>query len=88
MSSSRWAVPIIVLLAFAAALAGRAGPLGRAEPEPVSPAPAFEFADMVQAADAFVASLEPQQRAKALFAFEDAERLNWHFVPRARRACR
>jgi hypothetical protein len=40
---------------------------------------------MVQAADAFVASLEPEQRAKALFEFEDVERLNWHFVPRARR---
>jgi hypothetical protein len=85
MSSSRWAVPIIVLVAFAAALAGWAVPQGKAQPEPVSPAPVSVFAEMVQAADAFVAGLEPEQRAKALFEFEDAERLNWHFVPRARR---
>jgi hypothetical protein len=39
----------------------------------------------VRAADAFVASLEPEQRAKAVFAFEAAERFNWHFVPRSRR---
>jgi hypothetical protein len=31
----------------------------------------------VQAADAFVASLEPEQRAKTLFAFEDSEHLVW-----------
>jgi len=85
MSNHRWAVPIILLLAFTAALAGWAVPRGQADPEPVSAAPVFVFAEMVQAADAFMASLEPEQRAKALFEFEDAERLNWHFVPRARR---
>jgi hypothetical protein len=83
MSSSRWAGPIIFVLACAATRAGWAVPPAQAEPEPVSPAPVF--AEMMQAADAFVASLEPKQRAKALFEFEDAERLNWHFVPRARR---
>jgi len=85
MSSPRRVFPIILLLAFSAALAGWAVPWGKADPEPVSPAPAFVFAEMVQAVDAFVASLEAEQRAKALFEFEDAERLNWHFVPRARR---
>jgi hypothetical protein len=85
MSSSPLAVPIIFLVAFATALAGRAVLPGKAETGHVAPAPVFMFADMVQAADAFVASLEPEQRAKALFEFEDAERLNWHFVPRARR---
>jgi hypothetical protein len=85
MRCSRWAVPIIFLLVVAAALAGWAVPPGKVEPRPVSPAPVSVFTEMVQAADAFVASLEPQQRAKALFEFEDTERLNWHFVPRARR---
>jgi Protein of unknown function (DUF3500) len=85
MSSSRWAVSIVFLLAFAAALAGWAVPPGKAGPEPASPAPVVGFAEMVQAADAFVASLDPHQRAKALFEFDDAERLNWHFVPRSRR---
>jgi hypothetical protein len=33
----------------------------------------------------FLGSLRPEQREKAVFRFEDAERINWHFVPRARR---
>jgi hypothetical protein len=93
MRSSRWAAPIVVLLAFTASLAGwavlrgqaRAAPVVASVVAPVTPASEHEFDDMVQAADAWVASLEPAQRSKALFAFEDAERLNWHFVPRARR---
>jgi hypothetical protein len=40
---------------------------------------------MARAADAFLGSLEAEQRAKATFAFGDAERLNWHFIPRERR---
>jgi hypothetical protein len=85
MSSSNWVVPIIVLLAFAAALAGAAVLRGQVDAEPVASSPEYEFADMLQAADAFLASLRPEQRSRALFEFEDAERLNWHFVPRARR---
>jgi hypothetical protein len=80
MSSSRWAVPIL-----AVALAGWAVSPRKAESESASPVPVSVFAEMVQAADAFIASLEPEQRAKALFRFEDAERFNWHFVPRTRR---
>ncbi len=85
MISSRWAVPLILLLTFAAALAGSAVLHGETDAEPVGPSPVYEFADMLQAAEAFLTSLEPEQRSKALFEFEDAERLNWHFVPRARR---
>ncbi len=84
MLGSRWALPLSLLLTFAAAL-GSAVRRGQTEPEAVAPLPEYEFADMVQAADAFLASLTPAQRSKARFAFEDAERLNWHFVPRARR---
>jgi hypothetical protein len=97
--SSRWAVPIIFLLACAAVLVGSAASRSGVQPSAVAPAPASASpapasaspasesvsAEMVRAADAFVASLRPEQRAKALFAFEDAERFNWHFVPRARR---
>lgn len=36
---------------------------------------------MAEAANRFLASLTPEQRAKATFAFEDDERRNWHFVP-------
>lgn len=41
--------------------------------------------EMAFAARDFLAALTPEQRAKAVFSFEDAERQNWHFVPRARR---
>ena len=40
---------------------------------------------MQQAAETFLSSLTSAQRSKALFSFDDAERINWHFVPRARR---
>lgn len=40
---------------------------------------------MAQSANAFLASLNAEQKAKAAFKFEDDERLNWHFVPRVRK---
>ena len=40
---------------------------------------------MVKTADAFLASLTPEQRAKATFPLGDDERLNWHFIPRPRK---
>jgi hypothetical protein len=40
---------------------------------------------MALAATAFLGSLSPEQRGKAQFDFVDAERLNWHFIPRERR---
>src|ERR1017187_3889713 len=39
---------------------------------------------MTEAANRFLASLTPEQRAKATFQFDDAERLNWFFIPIAR----
>jgi hypothetical protein len=36
---------------------------------------------MASAAEKFLASLKPEQKAKALLAFDDKERLNWHFTP-------
>jgi hypothetical protein len=83
MSSNRCAFALVILLASATASAGGAAP--PAGYAPVAPAPTSVFAQMVKAADAFLASLDPQQRAKAQFAFDDAERLDWHFVPRPRR---
>jgi hypothetical protein len=41
-------------------------------------------AEMARAASAFVSALTVEQREKAQFRFADAERLDWHFVPRAR----
>lgn len=41
-------------------------------------------ADMLKAAEAFLGSLTPEQKAKAVFPFDHAERENWIFVPHAR----
>jgi hypothetical protein len=40
---------------------------------------------MSEAANRFLASLTPEQRAQATFQFDDDERLNWHFIPRVRK---
>jgi hypothetical protein len=47
--------------------------------------PAKTGVEMSDAAAALLASLSADQRAAAHFSFGDAERLNWHFIPRARR---
>ncbi len=39
---------------------------------------------MTQAANAFLASLTPEQKAKAQKSFDDPNRVDWHFIPRAR----
>ena len=36
---------------------------------------------MVTAAQAFLASLNDEQKAQASFAFDDKERTNWNFIP-------
>ncbi len=43
-----------------------------------------EGAAMARAAEAFIRALEPDQRQSALFAFEDQERFDWHYIPRER----
>ena len=40
--------------------------------------------ESVSAANAFLAALTSQQRKIALFAFDDPQRYNWHYVPRRR----
>src|SRR5437879_5970779 len=39
---------------------------------------------MAEGAKNFLAALTPEQRAKAVFKFEDAQRFDWYFVPRVR----
>ena len=41
--------------------------------------------DMAKAANAFLDSLMPDQKAKAFFDVKDPERVNWHFIPRERK---
>jgi hypothetical protein len=40
---------------------------------------------MAEAATAFLATLDAEQKARATFGFNDEERLNWHFIPRERK---
>jgi hypothetical protein len=40
---------------------------------------------MSATAEKFLMSLPDEQRALATFAYDDAERLNWHFIPRPRK---
>jgi len=40
---------------------------------------------MATAATSFLASLTPEQRQRATFAFDSAERMRWHFVPQFER---
>src|SRR6516165_4751126 len=57
-------------IAFASACA--AGALGAVE---------RSSSAMTSAATKFLASLTPEQRQKASFAFESGERMHWHFIP-------
>ena len=40
---------------------------------------------MTGAAQAFLTSLTPQQRAQATFQFQDDERFDWHYIPKVRK---
>lgn len=42
-------------------------------------------AQMLTGANWFLSSLNADQKAKAVFAFDSEERLNWHFIPRERK---
>jgi hypothetical protein len=42
-------------------------------------------AKMAKAAQAFLEQLPEEQQKQATFAFDDKERLNWHFIPRERK---
>ena len=42
-------------------------------------------ADMAQAAGKFLTALSAEQRAQASMAFDDAARLDWHFIPKDKR---
>lgn len=48
-------------------------------PKPGGTAP--QPKNMVQAAQAFLSSLTPEQRKKAVFTFTNEERFKWHYVP-------
>lgn len=47
--------------------------------------PSKPSAVMVGAAKNFLAALSAEQKDKAVFPFENDERMNWHYIPRARK---
>lgn len=73
---SRWirfAVPLVVTITMGALL------LAQADTQEAS------GKVMLAAARKFREKLTPPQLAKSSFAYDDAERLNWHFIPRERK---
>jgi hypothetical protein len=62
---------------------GRPAATAAGPAEPLAEPPAGR-SDMAAAAQAFLASLDAAQRARAQRPFESGERFNWHYVPRAR----
>jgi len=74
--NTRWirmVVPSLVAVTMAAIL------FAQGEPQEAS------GKAMLQAIQKFTATLSKDQLAKASFGFDDAERLNWHFIPRERK---
>jgi Protein of unknown function (DUF3500) len=71
MNTPRWILPSTAVLALFASASPKAG--------------AHDVeAEMTVAAQRFLATLAPEQTAKACFKLEEAERKNWHFIPRTR----
>lgn len=50
-----------------------------------APSTASVAAAMSEAAKKFLASLSPEQRAKAVMSFDDPQRLDWHNIPKLKR---
>lgn len=73
MTLRRISAALVMLLAMGALLSANLKDEARSAP------------GMTQAATAFLAALSDEQRDRATFAFDDAERLNWHFIPRERK---
>jgi len=57
----------------------------QANPVEAATASAKTAEEITAAVDRVIARLGANQRKKALFAFNDKERLNWHFIPRPRK---
>jgi hypothetical protein len=79
------ALTIGITLAVAGLLTGWAVLAARPGPEPALEAMPPVLGGLASATEDFLGSLRPEQREKAVFRFEDAERINWHFIPRQRR---
>lgn len=72
MKTTLRAVKAVVLILCLGLLIGRAAVMGQKR----------ATADTITAASQFLSSLSPEQREKANLKFEDANRFDWHFIPR------
>ena len=72
MKHTLQAVKAVVLLLCLGLLVGRAAVQGQKR----------ATADTTTAASQFLSSLTPEQKAKAVITFTDANRFDWHYVPR------
>ena len=68
-----------LILAFTVLCAMGALLIAQQKPEPKT------GLGMAEAAKAFLAAISPEQRQQATYAYDDPERLNWHFIPRERK---
>lgn len=53
-------------------------------PSPTACAQITPWVAMAHAVGAFLAALEAEKRQRSLFAFDNPERFNWHYIPRRR----
>lgn len=74
--------PTIPMKLFPTILLVLAAPVALAHPAHLDGDPA---AEMMAAANTFLATLSPEQKASTVFDFADPERENWHFVPMKRK---
>ncbi|MGF1512984.1 MAG: DUF3500 domain-containing protein [Elainellaceae cyanobacterium] len=49
-----------------------------------SATPSAELSEMTERVTSFLQSLGPEQQRQAVFPYDSAERLNWHYTPRSR----
>ncbi|HXG11346.1 MAG TPA: DUF3500 domain-containing protein [Gemmataceae bacterium] len=75
-----WSGVVAVGIIGAAVVLGRTTQPAGPKAEPPQPSPSAG-ARMAEAAQALLAGLSDEQRAKAAFAFDDPVRLTWHYYP-------
>jgi hypothetical protein len=73
------------VLTLSAVAGGLAGALSAPDAAPADDGKGAAGPRLFRATAAFLDSLGPDQKARALLEFKDEERFNWHFIPRDRK---
>ncbi len=77
---ARILLPILLMAAWSRPASAHDGPHGHAHPDAMAKA----AKEMAETASNLWNSLTPEQQKKAGFSFKDAQRHDWHFIPRVR----